>query len=176
MNNGFGRTSQEIYFMSAPSADLAAVLERLARLERQNRVLKCLGLALICLTGLGILLAADKPAGPGTVLTANKLVLQDSNGKPRIVLTTHKDQSGIVFFTSDGQQRAFLVAEPSGVALRFMRPDGLYTSGVCCERGGVGLMGITDAGRNQTEVNAIIVPGKILLKDYTFPVSAMEKK
>ncbi len=87
------------------------------------------------------------------------------------MLATHRNQSGIIFLTPEGQQQAILVSEPSGVALRFMRTDGLYTSGVSCQQGGVGLFGLTDAGRIQSEVNAIIVPGKVLLKDYAFPIS-----
>ena len=162
--------------MSAPESDLTTILTRLERLERQNRMLKHLVLALICVAGLGVLAAAQKPAG-GNVVTAEKLVLQDSKGKPRIMLATYKDQSGIVFYGPDGrQQRAILVSEPARHrASRYMRPDGTYSSGICCERGGIGMLGINDAGRNQTEVNSIIVPGKMLLTDYTFPVSPEEK-
>jgi hypothetical protein len=161
--------------MSAAS-DLAPILQRLERLERQNRLRKSLVLALLGFAGLGILVAAQEPPAKSKLLTTERLVLQDDQGKPRMMFATHKNQSGIVFYGPDGQLRAFLVAEPNGVALRFMRPGGLYTSGISCERGGVGLIGINDAGRNQTEVNAIIVPGRILLKDYNFPVKLEDKK
>lgn len=162
--------------MPVPATDLVSILNRLERLERQNRFLKCLGFALVGLAGLGFLVAADNPAAKDKIFSAEKIVLKDHRGKPRLMLATHKDQSGIVFFTSEGQQQAFLVAEPSGVALRFMRPDGLYTSGIGCQMGGVNLVGVTASGRIQSEVNAIMVPGKMLLKDYSFPVSVEEKK
>jgi hypothetical protein len=154
---------------SASNIDLTPLLNRLDRLERQNRWLKGLGLALLLIVGAGVLMGAAEPASDKTIST-EKLVLRDGNGKPRIMLATDKDQNGIVFYDANGRQNCTFVLQRDGAVLRFLEEDGRLSSGISCERGGIGLVGIGTSGRRQTEVNAIIVPGQVLLNARPFTV------
>ncbi len=158
---------------AAPAAaDLAALLhrlERLERLERQNRWLKGVSAALFCLVSVGVLMGAKEAASPKAV-TTEKFVLQDSNGKPRLMLASDPDQSGLIFYDATGRQACTLLVERDGAVLRFLQADGRMSSGISCERGGIGLVGIGDNGRRQTEVNAITVPGPVLLNAKPFTV------
>jgi len=129
--------------MSSPTPDWTAVVERLEKLERQNRRLKQMG-AVALLIAAAVLLMGQ--ASPNRTVEANEFVLRDGNGKvrgtfsmadlgPQLALL---DANGIQrvnllltvrtpsLFLSDanGQNRVALQVSETGPFLDFYRTDG----------------------------------------------------
>ena len=102
--------------MDTQTPDLEAVVERLGRVEKQNRRLKVAGIAALVLIGALMLLAAAPPK-PGTI-KAERFVLVDKHGRNRAVLAPdqrllgQEDQSflGLTLFDEGGKMRVALVA------------------------------------------------------------------
>jgi hypothetical protein len=90
-----------------------SIEERLNRLERQNRRLRVMLLAVIVIAGGGVLLSsvsgvrAQAPAWRRTV-EAEKFVLRDANGKTRAVLGTAKSKAFLDLNESSGKLGAEL--------------------------------------------------------------------
>jgi hypothetical protein len=89
------------------------VEERLERLEKENRRLRMLVLALIVLAGAGVALSAvsgvraQAPAWRRTV-EAEKFVLRDSSGKRRAVLGMAAGAPDLILYDASGKTRASL--------------------------------------------------------------------
>jgi hypothetical protein len=106
-----------------------SIEERLERLEKQNRWLRMLVLALIFLAGGGVMLSvvsgvrAQAPAWKRTV-EAGKFVLRDSSGKTRAMLGMIPTGPVLRMYDTSGTPRAALSVSEVGAGL------GLYdTSG-----------------------------------------------
>jgi hypothetical protein len=80
-----------------------SVLTGLERLERENRRLKLSALLLLVMVvGVG---AIHQP-GPTRTMTANRLELQDANGKTRVVADAASDKAALLTFLNEqGQTR-----------------------------------------------------------------------
>jgi hypothetical protein len=106
-----------------PSEDFAMrpeienVLQRVERLERQNRRLKLVGLGIaLC---VGILLAMGAAKTPRTI-EAEKIVLRDSRGRARVTISTPEfggatidvnPEDPVIWLSDDkGADRAMLTA------------------------------------------------------------------
>jgi hypothetical protein len=86
------------------TADLAA---RLDRLEKQNRRLRWMALALLVTGGLGFLVAADAPKNQ--TVEASKFVLRDADGQARATLAMDPQVGPVLtFMTAKGTSRAKL--------------------------------------------------------------------
>jgi hypothetical protein len=106
--------------MDSHTPSLAEFEARLAKLERQNRRLKRLGLLFLLITGSGFLLAqaprkppsaAPAPATPAAsydTLVVHRLELRDKAGKLRGVWTVEDDVPGLTLYDTDGTPRAGL--------------------------------------------------------------------
>jgi hypothetical protein len=96
-----------------------SIEERLERLEKQNRWLKVLLLAVIVLAGGGVMLSvvsgvrAQAPQWRRTV-EAEKFVLRDSNGKTRATLrVVLPDGPRLDLYDANGKPRVVLATPPS---------------------------------------------------------------
>jgi hypothetical protein len=87
--------------MESKTAEMQHLMERLERVERQNRWLVCGGLVLVLLCG-SVLLMAQKPLAQD--VEAQKFVLKDAEGKERAEL----------HMTDSGPELALLSSSPSG--------------------------------------------------------------
>jgi|SRR6516164_1744404 hypothetical protein len=112
--------------MLASDCDWRSIVERrLEKLERQNRVLKCWGLA--ALLALGTLVAMGAVQSSQT-LTAQKLVITDVSGKPRAVLAGNATGAMLGFTKPQGVIGASLVVEGDDSTLTLGGPARTATS------------------------------------------------
>jgi hypothetical protein len=90
----------------SPHGDLAAVQQRLARLERERWVWR-IGAGVVL---IGFYLATWATASPGVIdeVRARKIVVVDAQGKGRIILGTKEVTAGLVLFDMQGKERASL--------------------------------------------------------------------
>jgi hypothetical protein len=117
--------------MNNPTPSLAELEARLAKLERQNRRWKHLGLLLLLIAGSGFLLAQAprKPARAGPApatpaasydtLVVHRVELRDKAGKLRGVWTVDDSGSGLALYDTAGKSRVFLGVDAEGPALAF---------------------------------------------------------
>ena len=115
--------------MTSPTPDLAAVMARLEKVERQNRGLKTAGIAVLVLTVVGLLMGQAMPrariveaegfllkdgagkvwGGLGVDENASRLFLADEKGKTRAELSGSKYGSMLLLRDENGKGRASLV-------------------------------------------------------------------
>jgi hypothetical protein len=90
----------------SPHGDLAAVHQRLARLERERWVWR-IGAGVVL---AGLYLATWATASPGVIdeVRARKIVVVDAQGKGRIILGTKEVTAELVLFDMQGKERASL--------------------------------------------------------------------
>jgi hypothetical protein len=122
--------------MNNHTPSLAEVEARLAKLERQNRRLKRLGLLFLLLAGSGFLLAqasckrpgaapgAATPAATYDTLVVHRLELRDKAGKLRGVWEATNEGSRLELRDAIGYPRAALSVFASGPALDLTDPTG----------------------------------------------------
>ena len=95
------------------SEDIRAVMARVEKLERQNRLMKIAGLALLTLGGAALLMG-QAPRNLD-VLETEGLVITDSDGNPRAALAVAEDGStGLGLSNSEGVLVAMLGIDADG--------------------------------------------------------------
>lgn len=87
--------------MNPATPDLESLAVRMEKLEKQNRLLKRSGLALLLLP---LCVALMGQAGPARTIEAQSFVLRDSNGIKRAELAMAKGDAILRFFNSKEQQ------------------------------------------------------------------------
>src|SRR5262249_5001789 len=102
--------------MAIDVANLAFVLQRVEKLARQNRWLRCGGLMVLVFFGAVFLLGGQRKPAPET-LEASKIILRDAAGKERAVLFVDEDIPHLVFYDAKGQRHVQLTAQDDGGAL-----------------------------------------------------------
>jgi hypothetical protein len=104
------------------SLETAAILERLKRVEQQNRRLQRALILGFILLGCLVLIGASKK---GRVVQATEFLLKDSEGQTRASLKMGSAGPDLAFYDANGKVvRALLGVLPSGPALGFYDPDG----------------------------------------------------
>ncbi len=94
------------------SDELRAVMARVEKLERQNRLMKIAGLVLITLGGAAVLLGQAAPNR--NVVDAHEVLIRDKEGNVRIRLDAKWDDGpSVVLYDWKGQERANLHVEHS---------------------------------------------------------------
>ncbi|MCJ7502590.1 MAG: hypothetical protein MUP80_05970 [Acidobacteriia bacterium] len=122
--------------MNSYTPSLAELEIRLAKLERQNRFWKRLGLLFLLIAGSGFLLAQAprKPlsaaptqavqAATYDTLVVHRLELRDKAGKLRGVWTVEAGQPFLALYDAAGNPRAILIVGTDGPDLRLYDPAG----------------------------------------------------
>src|SRR5439155_15865282 len=93
--------------MDNEKSELPSMLERLSRVERQNRRLKLFGL--VFLGGLATVVLMGQSSTPkvSDVIEAREFVLRGQNGTRRASLAVASDGSAAIhFYDNDGKRRA----------------------------------------------------------------------
>jgi len=108
--------------MTDQPPELSAIVERLERLEKQNRRLKRGGLAGLVLLASTLLagFTVQRPAKPAAVtetLEAQRFVLKNARGETRAQLACDKDNPHLALFDTAGHVAAQLSASPVGPSL-----------------------------------------------------------
>ena len=87
--------------MTAQTPDLAAVVARLDKMERQNRRLKLAGLVLLVLAAAGLLMGQ---ALPKRIIEAEKFLVKDRQGKVRAKLEVGEhDTPSLFLYDKEGK-------------------------------------------------------------------------
>lgn len=85
---------------------LRVVIERLERLERQNRRLKLVGAVVLLSVAALVTMGQARPASQA--MEAQRFVVKDAHGKPRAILGAFGDFWGLNLYDPDGNARAAL--------------------------------------------------------------------
>lgn len=102
--------------MTIETPEYAAILERLTRVEQENRKLKRAGLAILLVIAAFILTAQVLPT---KVVEANEFVLKDASGKVRARLwfgvqpTSSPSMTMFDFYDAEGKELAYLGTDSS---------------------------------------------------------------
>jgi hypothetical protein len=113
-NDGEGvAMEEERANMTAQTENLAAVLERLKRVERQHGRLKFAGVTALLLAAAGLVMAQTFP--PSRTVEAESFVLKDGGGTARAVWAPVPDGgAALTFLDQAGKPRAQLRVERDG--------------------------------------------------------------
>jgi hypothetical protein len=87
--------------MTAQAPELAAVVARLEKVERQNRRLRGAGIAVLMLAVAGLLMGQALPKA--RIVEAEGFVLKDGAGKVRAELVVDKDGPGLELYGKNGK-------------------------------------------------------------------------
>ncbi len=116
--------------MTSHLPELQAVMDRLEKVEKQNRVLGRRGIAVLAICGALLFLAAAVQTGRH-VLTANEFILQDSQGRTRAKFSVDSKGVALVFLDESGREQLSLdtVADTRGYGHAWLALGG--RSGEC---------------------------------------------
>jgi hypothetical protein len=117
--------------MTSSNNDLRNLVQRLERIERQNRRLKSAGALILALGGAALLMGqtkegqpqppaaqpAQRRVGEFDILETRRFIVKDSNGMVRFFMTTMPDGSpSLELRTADGKPRVALTCTDGGFA------------------------------------------------------------
>ena len=109
--------------MTEQLADYQAILERVRAAEKQSANVKALGLVALIVALVAVVLHVPGELGfrkgtgllaKGGALEAEKIVVKDSGGKPRIVLTAERDRPALTVYDAKGTTQIAVVTVTSG--------------------------------------------------------------
>lgn len=109
--------------MTAQTVEMQGVIERVERLEKENRWLKrAVALCLIFAGAFAVMGASGKK---GKIIQANEFVLRDAQGNARAALKMGSAGPSLALYgTDENQVRALFTVLRSGPAIGFYDPDG----------------------------------------------------
>ncbi len=134
--------------MTAQTADLAAVVTRLEKVERQNWRMKVGGIMVLLVTSAGLLMGQAMPKA--TTVEAETFVVRDATGKQRAALHLSPDGgAALSFFDPAANIRAALRVDREGSPdLIFLDPAANIRAVLRVERTGLpGLVFFDQAGK-----------------------------
>ena len=101
--------------MIAQAPELAAVVARLEKVERQNRRLKRVGVVVLALAVAGMVMGQAMPRA--RIVEAEEFVLRDAAGNVRAELVAFKDGPALTLLDENGKSRATLAVDKPGPRL-----------------------------------------------------------
>jgi len=130
--------------MTVQTGNLAAVVERLERVERQNGRLKCAGMVVLLLAATGLVMAQTFPASK--TVEAEAFVLRDGVGTARAVWAPAPEGgAALTFFDQAGKPRAQMRVERDGApGLLLFDQAGYGRAMMRADRDGVPELALTD--------------------------------
>jgi hypothetical protein len=141
--------------MAAHVAELAAILARLERLERENRWLKRAAVVLVVLAGTGLLTAAQNTS-KDKVMQGQRFSLRDASGNERAWLGMGKAGGPqLRFLDANGDERAAFEMANNAMTLQLLDAKGNLQTGVSLEPTGVAVVSYDDTGRPLVGPNAL---------------------
>jgi len=105
------------------SDEMSLILERVEKLERQNRRLKLLGLFLLIIAASVLVMGQTVPRKGSRTLEAEKLVIRNQNGKEVITLEALDGRASLALLTPDGFPSVILVDSENGPYLSLKTQD-----------------------------------------------------
>jgi hypothetical protein len=108
--------------MTAQTPDLAAVVARLEKVERQNRRLRGAGIAVLVLAVAGLLMGQAMPRA--RKVEAERFLLEDETGKVRAMLMVDKDGPGLFLYDENGKTRFGASVDKDGSGLGLLDENG----------------------------------------------------
>jgi len=104
--------------MTPQTPDIESVLERLDKLERQNRRLKQSALAAFVVATALVTMYATQPVPQK--ITAHRFDVVDDSGKMRVAISNAEGRSGIALFDAQSNPRASMTLDASGSPLMWV--------------------------------------------------------
>ncbi len=151
--------------MNSDTPSLADLEARLAKLERQNRRLKRLGLLFLLIAGAGFLLAqaprkppsaapgAATPAAAYDTLVVHRLELRDKAGKLRGVWSGSDEAPGLALYDPAGETRALLSLSVHGPSFSLWDAAGKPRAELTVTTRGPDLLLSDAAGKTRAALN-----------------------
>ena len=133
-----GRTQpKEGTVMRAQAPEVAAVLARLEKVERQNRRLRGAGIAVFVLAAAGLLMGQAMPKA--RIVEAEGFQLKDGQGMVRAELVVDKDGPRMALRDENGKTRAKLIVIKEGPGLALTDENGIDRAVLAVGKAGPGL-------------------------------------
>ena len=102
------------------SSEWSEVIERLEKLEKQNRRIKQVGTVVLFLA-VAVLVMGQAP--PKRTVEANEFILQDTNGKLGAKLAMLPGFSTLALYDENARERVYMLASPFGGSLSLFGGD-----------------------------------------------------
>lgn len=155
--------------MNFDRTDMAILLHRLERLERQNRIGKGLGLLVVALLAMaGISGAAAQQKAP-EVAVAREFKLLDNAGKTRARLfMTGAGQPAFSLFDEKGKERIYMHINKNGSRFACLDPQGtrlMSTLGTEETGGNISVFNASNQSRFVAHANAVFATEKFVVTD-----------
>lgn len=100
--------------------EMHTICERVERLERENRTLKRVGIAALALMATAVLMGQARPS---RTVEAEKIIVRDSHGRPRITIGTPLSSGAAVAIQPDDP--AIWMSDEKGVDRMILTMDGI---------------------------------------------------
>ena len=118
--------------MAHDTLEIGVIVERLEKIEKQNRRFKQMGLGLVLVVGSQLLIGQAQPQStqrtppPSStrVLEAEKLILRDPQGRIRVEIDASLPTPGVRLIAEDGTAMAEFLAKADGTVMRLSGPGG----------------------------------------------------
>lgn len=120
--------------MKTPTPELDALVRRLDLLERQNRRLKLIGLAVLVAVGVCGALGAARPNDEPLKVTG--LVVTDKDGKARVTVGVGRDGPAVILTDADGNARAVIGLDDAGPRVELKNEKGVKQLDLAVTRDG----------------------------------------
>jgi hypothetical protein len=102
---------------------MTQILERVEKLERQNRGFKLLGLLLMVCAASFLVMGQTAPRKGSRVVEAEKLIIRNQNGKEVITLEALEGRASLALLTPDGFPSVILCDSENGPYLSLKTQD-----------------------------------------------------
>jgi hypothetical protein len=148
--------------MTAQAPELAAVVARLEKVERQNRRLRGAGIAVVVLAAAGLLMGQAMPKE--RIVGAEGFQLKDRHGMLRAELVVDKDGPGLHLRDDNGKERAKLAVTKDGPRLALYDEDGQGRVWLTALKGEAGL-DLEDHGNTRVHLSTHAGETRLLVSD-----------
>jgi hypothetical protein len=149
--------------MTAQAPEVAAVLARLEKVERQNRRLRGAGIAVFVLAAAGLLMGQAMPKA--RIVEAEGFQLKDGQGKVRAELVVDKDGPRMALRDENGKTRVGLFVDKEGQVLAMTDENGELRAELSVSKDGQGLYLSDETGKPRATLNVSKVGPVLALYD-----------